>query len=96
MNIQSDPFGLRGDFVHHDGNVHFDHHDAFHVNYPVPSVYRVNLLHDLAIVDHLEIVCQELDVENVTVHNENRVVVQNDHYCVHRGHDDFYHFDIHD
>lgn len=96
MNIQFDPFGLRGDFVHHDEIVRFDHHDAFHVNYPVPNDYHVNSLHDLATVGHLEIVCQELDVENVTGHNENRAVVQNDHYCVHCGHDDFYHFYIHD
>ena len=92
-NIQLDPYGIRGYFVHRDEIVHSGHHDAFHVKYPVPNV---NLLHGLAILDHPETVYQVLVVENATGHNDNRAAVQNDHYCVHRGHDDFYHFDNHD
>ena len=95
MNNQFDPFGHRGDFDRHDEIVHFGRHDAFHGNCSVPNVNHVSLLHGLAILDRLEIVCQEeRDVENASGHNENRVGAQNDYY--YHDHDDFCHFDIHD
>ena len=74
-NIQFDPVLVHA--VHHDVNVHF--HGAFHVqshlvdHQPNVTHYRlyVNLLHDLAILNHLDFVVRESGV--LADHNANRV-----------------------